>query len=103
MNPYRAMGPNQTSRDAVYMHWPSHAMLYPQPYDQFRHAVFQVCFCVFLDLLMALYGLRKLFNAKYNVKFYSLLKFLWAGVSRNIYSYKYILHEILSKSSVLGV
>ncbi|KAL8095205.1 hypothetical protein AgCh_036601 [Apium graveolens] len=41
LNPYCAIGPNQTSRDAVYMHWPSQAMMYPQPYDQFRHAVFQ--------------------------------------------------------------
>lgn len=42
MSPYCAIGLNQTSRDAVYMQWPSHAMMYPQPYDQFTHAVFQV-------------------------------------------------------------
>ncbi|KAL1813457.1 hypothetical protein ACET3Z_023522 [Daucus carota] len=45
MNPYCAIGPNQTSRDTVYMQWPSHAMMYPQPYDQFRHAVFQAPLC----------------------------------------------------------
>ncbi|WOG91071.1 hypothetical protein DCAR_0310319 [Daucus carota subsp. sativus] len=45
MSPYCAIGLNQTSRDAVYMQWPSHAMMYPQPYDQFTHAVFQAPFC----------------------------------------------------------
>lgn len=44
MSPYCAIRLNQTSRDAVYMHWPSHAMVYAQSYDQFRHAVFQVGF-----------------------------------------------------------
>lgn len=44
MSPYCAIGLNQTSRDAVYMQWSSPAMMYPQPYDQFRHAVFQVRF-----------------------------------------------------------
>lgn len=58
MSPYCAIGPNQTSRDAVYMHWPSPGMMYPQPYDQFRHAVFQVCFRPHLDLQMALFSLR---------------------------------------------
>ncbi len=43
MNPF--VGLNQTSRDAVYMQWPSHAMMYAQSYDQFRHAVFQAPFC----------------------------------------------------------
>lgn len=48
MSPYCAIGPNQTSRDPVFMQWPSHAMMYTQSYDQFRHAVFQVGFCPFI-------------------------------------------------------
>jgi len=43
MNPF--VGLNQTSRDAVYMQLPSHAMMYAHSYDQFRHAVFQAPFC----------------------------------------------------------
>ncbi|KAM7524404.1 hypothetical protein LguiA_014306 [Lonicera macranthoides] len=44
MSPFCAVGGvNQaSSRDAVYVQWPSHAMMYAQSYDQFRHAVFQV-------------------------------------------------------------
>lgn len=46
MSPFCAGGVNQTSRDPpVYMQWPSHAMMYAQSYDQFKHAVFQAPFC----------------------------------------------------------
>nr|XP_043609813.1 uncharacterized protein LOC122581635 isoform X2 [Erigeron canadensis] len=45
MNPYAVMGLNHVSRDAVYMQWPSHSMMYAHSYDQFRHAVFQAPFC----------------------------------------------------------
>ncbi|XP_010243832.1 PREDICTED: R3H domain-containing protein 1-like isoform X2 [Nelumbo nucifera] len=44
MDPFCAMGLNQTSRDPMYMQWPSPAMMYAQSYDQFRHAVFQAPF-----------------------------------------------------------
>ncbi|KMT15230.1 hypothetical protein BVRB_3g063400 [Beta vulgaris subsp. vulgaris] len=44
MSPY-AMGLNQASRDAVYMQWPSPAMMYAHSYEQFRHSVFQAPFC----------------------------------------------------------
>ncbi|XP_057970221.1 uncharacterized protein LOC131159369 isoform X2 [Malania oleifera] len=44
MNPY-ATGLSQTSGDAVYMQWPSPAMMYAHSYEQFRHAVFQAPFC----------------------------------------------------------
>ena len=43
MNPFCAVGPNQTSRDAVYFQWPSPAMMYAHSYDHFRHTVAQVC------------------------------------------------------------
>ncbi|KAK6942136.1 R3H domain [Dillenia turbinata] len=42
MSPFCAMGLNQTSRDAFYMQWPSHAMMYAQSYEQLRHNVFQI-------------------------------------------------------------
>ncbi|XP_052175707.1 uncharacterized protein LOC127790306 [Diospyros lotus] len=42
MNPFCATGFNQTSRDAVYMQWPTSTMMYAESYDQFRRAVFQV-------------------------------------------------------------
>lgn len=45
MSPFCAMGLSQTSRDAVYMQWPTQSMMYAQSYDQFRHAVFQAPFC----------------------------------------------------------
>lgn len=45
MNHYCTMGMNQASRDAVYMQWPSPAMMYAQSYEQFRHTVFQAPFC----------------------------------------------------------
>ncbi|XP_024974151.1 R3H domain-containing protein 2 isoform X2 [Cynara cardunculus var. scolymus] len=45
MNPYPVVGLNHISRDAVYMQWPSHSMMYAHSYDQFRHAVFQAPFC----------------------------------------------------------
>lgn len=46
MNPYPVVGLNHiSSRDAVYMQWPSHSMMYAHSYDQFRHAVFQAPFC----------------------------------------------------------
>ncbi|KAI3472381.1 hypothetical protein Pfo_029142 [Paulownia fortunei] len=41
MSPYCAMGLNQTSRDALYMQWPTQSMMYAQSYDQLRHAYFQ--------------------------------------------------------------
>ncbi|KAI3525886.1 hypothetical protein L1887_05017 [Cichorium endivia] len=41
MNQYAVVGMNHVSRDAVYMQWPSHSMMYAHTYDQFRHAVFQ--------------------------------------------------------------
>lgn len=44
MSPFCAMGLNQTTTDAAaYAQWPSAAMMYTHPYDQFRHAGFQVC------------------------------------------------------------
>lgn len=45
MNPYCATGFNQMSRDAVYMHWPTSAMMYAQSYDQVRRAGFQAPYC----------------------------------------------------------
>ncbi|PIN04072.1 mRNA-binding protein Encore [Handroanthus impetiginosus] len=45
MSPYCAMGLNQTSRDAMYMQWPTQSMMYAQSYDQLRHAFFQAPFC----------------------------------------------------------
>ena len=41
MNPFCAMGLNQTSTDAAYMQW-SAAMMYAHSYEQSRHAGFQV-------------------------------------------------------------
>ncbi|KAG8372166.1 hypothetical protein BUALT_Bualt12G0038200 [Buddleja alternifolia] len=45
MSPYCAMGLDQTSRDALYMQWPSHSMMYAQSYDQLRHTFLQAPFC----------------------------------------------------------
>ncbi|XP_076918312.1 uncharacterized protein LOC143578713 isoform X2 [Bidens hawaiensis] len=45
INPYPVVGMNPVSRDAVYMQWPTHSMMYAHTYDQFRHAVFQAPFC----------------------------------------------------------
>lgn len=42
MSPYCAMGLNHTSRDALYMQWPTQSMMYAQSYDQLRQACFQV-------------------------------------------------------------
>ncbi|RWR92751.1 R3H domain-containing protein 2 [Cinnamomum micranthum f. kanehirae] len=39
MNPFCAVGPNQTSRDAVHVQWPTPAMMYAHSYDHFRHTV----------------------------------------------------------------
>jgi len=50
MSPFCAVGVNQPSsaplsRDpAMYVQWPSHAMMYAHSYDQFRNAVFQAPF-----------------------------------------------------------
>lgn len=44
MNPFCAMGLNQTSTDAAYMQW-SAAMMYTHSYEQSRHAGFQAPFC----------------------------------------------------------
>ncbi|XP_050381687.1 uncharacterized protein LOC126798694 [Argentina anserina] len=41
MTPFCAMGMSQTSREATYVPWPSAAMMYAHPYDQFRQAVVQ--------------------------------------------------------------
>ncbi|KAA8517355.1 hypothetical protein F0562_017639 [Nyssa sinensis] len=41
MSPFGDMGLNQTSRDGIYMQWPTPTMMYAHSYDQFRHAVFQ--------------------------------------------------------------
>ncbi|KAJ1436014.1 SUZ domain [Sesbania bispinosa] len=48
MSPFGFTGLNQTSRDAAYLEWPSAAMMYAHSYEQFRHAVFQVCGLVVL-------------------------------------------------------
>jgi hypothetical protein len=45
MNQFSPVGMNQASRDAVYMQWPSPAMMYAHTYEPFRHAVFQAPFC----------------------------------------------------------
>ncbi|KAL3623721.1 hypothetical protein CASFOL_032537 [Castilleja foliolosa] len=45
MSPYCAVGYNQTSRDPLYMQWPTQSMIYAQSYDHLRHAVFQAPFC----------------------------------------------------------
>ncbi|KAK6127189.1 hypothetical protein DH2020_039073 [Rehmannia glutinosa] len=45
MSPYCAMGFNQTSRDALYMQWPTQSMMYAQSYDHLRHAFYQTPFC----------------------------------------------------------
>ncbi|PSS33500.1 R3H domain-containing protein [Actinidia chinensis var. chinensis] len=45
MSPFCPTGFNQTSRDAVYMQWPTSAMMYAQSYEQVRHAVFQAPYC----------------------------------------------------------
>ncbi|KAH7654868.1 mRNA-binding protein Encore protein [Dioscorea alata] len=44
MGPFCAFGCNQTSRDAVYMQWPSTAMFYAHSYEHFRHAMFPAPF-----------------------------------------------------------
>ncbi|XP_074306785.1 uncharacterized protein LOC141642022 [Silene latifolia] len=45
MGHYSTMGVNRASADAVYMQWPSPAMMYAHSYEQFRHSVFQGPFC----------------------------------------------------------
>eukprot|EP00262_Sarcandra_glabra_P019170 TRINITY_DN7126_c0_g1_i1.p1 TRINITY_DN7126_c0_g1~~TRINITY_DN7126_c0_g1_i1.p1 ORF type:complete len:392 (-),score=50.17 TRINITY_DN7126_c0_g1_i1:143-1252(-) len=47
LSPFCAVGSNQTSRDAVYMQWPTPAMMYAHSYEHFRHAhaMFQAPFC----------------------------------------------------------
>ena len=45
INPFCAMGLNQTSSDAAYMQWSTAAMMYAHSYDQFRHTGFQVGRC----------------------------------------------------------
>jgi len=45
MGHYPPMGLNQSSRDAIYMQWPSPAMMYAHSHDQFRHSVFPAPFC----------------------------------------------------------
>ncbi|KAK9069285.1 hypothetical protein SSX86_013401 [Deinandra increscens subsp. villosa] len=41
ISPYPVVAMNHLSRDAVYMQWPTHSMMYAHTYDQFRHAVIQ--------------------------------------------------------------
>lgn len=48
MSPYCAMGLNQTSRDALYVQWPSQSMMHSRSYDQLRHAFCQVGVSFFL-------------------------------------------------------
>ncbi|MFS8001557.1 putative R3H domain, SUZ domain, R3H domain superfamily protein [Helianthus anomalus] len=50
ISPYPVVGMNHISRDAVYMQWPTHSMMYAHTYDQFRHAVIQAPFCQQLPL-----------------------------------------------------
>ncbi|KAL2480795.1 Single-stranded nucleic acid binding R3H protein [Abeliophyllum distichum] len=45
MSPYHAMGLNQTSRDALYMQWPTQSMMYAESYDHLRQTIFQAPFC----------------------------------------------------------
>ncbi|EYU20818.1 hypothetical protein ABFS82_11G015300 [Erythranthe guttata] len=46
MSPYCAMGLNHSSRDALYVQWPTQSMMYAaQSYDQLRHAYFQAPTC----------------------------------------------------------
>ncbi|KAK8971009.1 hypothetical protein KSP40_PGU020022 [Platanthera guangdongensis] len=40
LNAFGAVGCNQTSPNAVYIQWPTPAMMYAQSYEHFRHAVF---------------------------------------------------------------
>lgn len=44
LNPYCAVGCQQTPRDAVYMQWPTPAMMYAHSYEHFRHGIFQAPF-----------------------------------------------------------
>ncbi|XP_022852376.1 cAMP-regulated phosphoprotein 21-like [Olea europaea var. sylvestris] len=44
MSPYHAMGLNQTSRDALYMQWPTQSMMYAHSYDHMRQTFFQAPF-----------------------------------------------------------
>ena len=39
---YCMMGSNHASWDAIYMQWPSPAMMYAHSYGQFHHSLFQV-------------------------------------------------------------
>ncbi|GER37992.1 single-stranded nucleic acid binding R3H protein [Striga asiatica] len=45
MSPYCAVGFNQTSRDPLYVQWPTQSMMYAQSYDHLRHGYFQAPFC----------------------------------------------------------
>ncbi|KAH0465670.1 hypothetical protein IEQ34_005773 [Dendrobium chrysotoxum] len=42
INVFGSVGCSQTSPSAVYVQWPSPAMMYAQSYEHFRHAVFQL-------------------------------------------------------------
>ncbi|CAI9782876.1 unnamed protein product [Fraxinus pennsylvanica] len=44
MSPYHAMGLNQTSRDALYMQWPTQSMMYAHSCDHMRQTFFQAPF-----------------------------------------------------------
>ena len=83
MSPFCAVGGvNQTSsRDAVYVQWPSHAMMYAQSYDQFRHAVFQVKISTLFHHCFFTQRITRYINAFYiwglflfGVKFFDLVK-----------------------------
>ncbi|CAH2063953.1 unnamed protein product [Thlaspi arvense] len=45
MNPYGTTVLHQPSMDAMYMQWPSAAMMYSHSYEQFRNASLQAQFC----------------------------------------------------------
>ncbi|GAB2221681.1 hypothetical protein Drorol1_Dr00012866 [Drosera rotundifolia] len=42
---YSSMGPTQAPGDALYMQWPTPAMVFAHSYQQFGHTVFQAPFC----------------------------------------------------------
>lgn len=44
LNPYCAVGCQQAPGDAVYMQWPTPAMMYAHSYEHFRHGIFQAPF-----------------------------------------------------------
>lgn len=45
MTHFSSMGSNQAPSDAMYVQWPSPAMMYAHSYEQLKHTVLQVPFC----------------------------------------------------------